>query len=96
MSENRWHAYIKTTAANAPVRGDMSVAGYAHRLQWNENPYDFPEDLKEAVMTRFAERAWARYPTEFRPRELIAASGPDHLIDDFGALLDLYPDVAGG
>lgn len=44
-----------------------------HRLQWNENPFDFPADLKEEVLQRMASADWARYPTMIRPFELIDA-----------------------
>jgi histidinol-phosphate aminotransferase len=32
------------------------------KLNQNENPYDFPEDLKEEVFRRFKAREWSRYP----------------------------------
>ncbi len=41
------------------------------KLNQNENPYDFPEDLKEEAFRRFRERAWSRYP-EFVPDSLRA------------------------
>ncbi len=45
------------------------------KLNQNENPYDFPADLKEEILRRFRERAWSRYP-DFVPdklRERLAA-----------------------
>ncbi|MBM3791591.1 MAG: aminotransferase class I/II-fold pyridoxal phosphate-dependent enzyme, partial [Acidobacteria bacterium] len=39
------------------------------KLNQNENPYDFPADLKEEVFRRFRERSWSRYP-EFVPEDL--------------------------
>lgn len=51
--------------------GGGSVAGFEHRMQWNENPFDFPADLKEEVLHRYAALAWSRYPTGLRPYELI-------------------------
>ena len=30
------------------------------KLNQNENPFDFPEDLKEETFRRFRERQWAR------------------------------------
>jgi len=42
-----------------------------HRLQWNENPFDFPADLKEEVLQRLNATAWARYPLGLRPWGLI-------------------------
>ncbi len=43
----------------------------AVKLNQNENPYDFPADLKEEAFRRFRERSWSRYP-DFVPDKLIA------------------------
>ena len=51
--------------------GGVSVAGFEHRMQWNENPFDFPADLKEEALRRYAGLAWSRYPTGLRPTDLI-------------------------
>jgi len=32
------------------------------KLNQNENPFDFPEDLKEETFRRFRQRQWSRYP----------------------------------
>jgi histidinol-phosphate aminotransferase len=39
------------------------------KLNQNENPYDFPEDLKEEAFRRYRERKWSRYP-DFVPELL--------------------------
>lgn len=39
------------------------------KLNQNENPFDFPEDLKEETFRRFRERSWSRYP-DFVPDAL--------------------------
>jgi histidinol-phosphate aminotransferase len=39
------------------------------KLNQNENPFDFPEDLKEETFRRFRERQWSRYP-DFIPDAL--------------------------
>jgi histidinol-phosphate aminotransferase len=39
------------------------------RLHQNENPFDFPDDLKDQVLRRFRERRWSRYP-DFVPDSL--------------------------
>lgn len=39
------------------------------KLNQNENPYDFPEDLKEETFRRYRERQWSRYP-DFVPDSL--------------------------
>jgi histidinol-phosphate aminotransferase len=54
----------------------LSVPAYTLRayeadvkLNQNENPYDFPDDLKEEVFRRFRNRKWSRYP-DFVPSSL--------------------------
>ncbi len=42
------------------------------KLNQNENPYDFPEDLKDEMFRRFRARSWSRYP-DFVPDSLRAA-----------------------
>jgi histidinol-phosphate aminotransferase len=39
------------------------------KLNQNENPFDFPEDLKEETYRRFRSRQWSRYP-DFVPDSL--------------------------
>ena len=39
------------------------------KLNQNENPFDFPEDLKEETFRRFRGRQWSRYP-DFVPDSL--------------------------
>ncbi len=39
------------------------------KLNQNENPHDFPDDLKEEVFRRFRARPWSRYP-DFVPDSL--------------------------
>lgn len=39
------------------------------KLNQNENPHDFPEDLKEETFRRFRARKWSRYP-DFVPDSL--------------------------
>ncbi len=58
---------IRSLPAAEPFRVDPSH----HRLQWNENPFEFPADLKEAVLARLAEAGWAHYPLGLRPWRLI-------------------------
>lgn len=42
------------------------------KVNQNENPYDFPDDLKEEVFRRFRARRWSRYP-DFVPESLRSA-----------------------
>lgn len=39
------------------------------KLNQNENPFDFPEDLKDETFRRYRERQWSRYP-DFVPDSL--------------------------
>ena len=39
------------------------------KLNQNENPYDFPDDLKDEIFRRFKARQWCRYP-DFVPDSL--------------------------
>jgi histidinol-phosphate aminotransferase len=41
------------------------------KLNQNENPYDFPDDLKQEAFRRFREKSWCRYP-DFVPDRLRA------------------------
>jgi histidinol-phosphate aminotransferase len=65
---------------NSPVYGVKSqvlkVPAYTLRaydaevkLNQNENPYDFPDDLKDEIFRRFRGRQWSRYP-DFVPDSL--------------------------
>lgn len=40
------------------------------KINQNENPYDMPEEIKQEVMKRLANRPWSRYPT-FVPVDLL-------------------------
>ena len=39
------------------------------KLNQNENPFDYPEDLKEETFRRYKNRPWSRYP-DFVPDSL--------------------------
>ena len=65
---------------NSPVQGVkeqvLRVPAYTLRtyqaeikLNQNENPYDFPEELKEEVFRRYRNHSWSRYP-DFVPDSL--------------------------
>jgi histidinol-phosphate aminotransferase len=53
--------------------GAYTLRKYAHeiKLDQNENPFGFPDDLKEEVWQRVRSRDWARY-TEFQMEEITA------------------------
>lgn len=42
------------------------------KINQNENPYDIPEEIKQEVLKRLANRPWSRYPT-FVPVDLLVA-----------------------
>ncbi len=48
---------------------------YRHKMNQNENPFGYPEDLKAIVLERVAQADWARYPsfTLDELREALAA-----------------------
>ena len=59
---------IKKRILNAPA---YTLHAYEAdvKLNQNENPFDFPADLKEEVFRRFKEYSWSRYP-DFVPDSL--------------------------
>ena len=59
---------IKKQVLNAPA---YTLHAYEAdiKLNQNENPFDFPADLKEEVFRRFREYPWSRYP-DFVPDSL--------------------------
>ena len=59
---------IKKKVLNAPAY-TLQVYESDIKLNQNENPYDFPTDLKEEVFRRFREYSWSRYP-DFIPDSL--------------------------
>ena len=63
--------FVKPGVRGVGSMGRFTFAGATHRMQWNENPYDYPADLKEEVLRTMAERAWSHYPNSLRPFELI-------------------------
>ena len=82
-SESALHYVKPTVHAAAPVQRMSIPSGFA-RLQWNENPLDFPPDLKEEVLQRMVARPWANYPDGLRPVALI-----DRLADHW----DVTPEM---
>ena len=68
----------KETAIHGVKEQVLKVSSYTLRtyeaevkLNQNENPYDFPEDLKDEALSLFRSRRWSRYP-EFVPESLRA------------------------
>lgn len=64
--DRRSHYVRPGVRSSGPVGRD-NVNPDQHRLQWNENPFDFPADLKEEVLQRLARLEWSRYPLGLRP-----------------------------
>jgi histidinol-phosphate aminotransferase len=52
------------------------AAAVRAKLDFNESPFDVPEEVKEVVLSRLAKRRWAHYPEIGAPRltEAIAAA----------------------
>ncbi len=67
------HDAIRPGVRALPPLGRSLVDESLHRLQWNESPEDFPEELKEEVLQRIAALPWSRYPRGGRPWLLIDA-----------------------
>ena len=59
---------IKKQVLNAPAY-TLQVCQADIKLNQNENPFDFPADIKEEVFRRFREYPWSRYP-DFVPDSL--------------------------
>ncbi len=70
MSQQHIH-HIRPGIRQMNAVGQARIPTDLHRLQWNENPIDFPTDLKEEVVQRLLELEWSRYPTSGRPWALI-------------------------
>ncbi len=66
-------SFIRPQVRNMPGFGRFQVNAKLHRLQWNENPNDFPNDLKEEVLQRLAKAQWSRYPLGLRAHDVIDA-----------------------
>ncbi|MEM7127740.1 MAG: histidinol-phosphate transaminase [Chloroflexota bacterium] len=61
--------------------GRFEFDGVAHRLQWNEHPFDLPESIRTEILARLAERKWSDY-TEFRPYTVIGKIAEFHGLSD--------------
>ncbi len=68
------NASIRALPGSPPHRVDASL----RRLQWNENPFDYPDDLKEEVLQRLARITWSRYPLGLRAYDLMEALAHFH------------------
>src|SRR4051794_4636566 len=74
MSPSRsGYSFIRPHLRSQPSMGVHKVDADLHRLQWNENPFDFPADLKEEVLQRLARVSWSRYPLGLRAYDVIEA-----------------------
>jgi histidinol-phosphate aminotransferase len=70
--------YINASIRALPGSPIHRVDASLHRLQWNENPFDYPDDLKEEVLQRLARISWSRYPLGLRAYDLMEALGRFH------------------
>ncbi len=71
MTEHSHEQWIKPGIRSLSAARSGRVDPRLHRLQWNENPLEFPADLKEIVLERLAQAGWAHYPLGLRPWALI-------------------------
>lgn len=67
--------YINASIRALPGSPVHRVDPALHRLQWNENPFDYPDDLKEEVLLRLSSIPWSRYPLGLRSYDLMDALG---------------------
>lgn len=72
--------FIRPETRAIPPVGEYDMSGFQHQMQWNENPFDLPAELKAAVLQHLAERPWSRY-SGFRPYELIRRTAQFHGVD---------------
>jgi histidinol-phosphate aminotransferase len=70
--------FINPLLRAQPPVGVNRIDPSLHRMQWNENPFDFPPDLKEEVLRRLAQQPWSRYPLGGRAFDLIDALAEFH------------------
>jgi len=64
--------WIKPEVAGLALAADgVRVDPAWQRLHWNENPYEFPPQLKEIVLARLQCTGWTPYPAGLRPWALI-------------------------
>ena len=80
MRDTAEHALhlIKPGLRKLPPMTPGLVDATMHRLQWNENPFDFPAQLKAEVLQRLAQAEWSRYPLGLRPWALIERLAKHH------------------
>ncbi len=52
MTNEQQQHWIKPGIRGLPAADPFRVEAQRHRLQWNENPYEFPADLKEIVLEK--------------------------------------------
>ena len=80
---------------SSPIKARVrALAGYglevarteSVKIDLNESPHDFPDDLKSEVWRRLGDREWSRYP-EPRPRALMAALARREGWDEAGLLV---------
>ncbi len=72
---------IRPGVRRTPPLPRLEIPADLQRQQWNENPYDFPADLREEVLRRLAERAWSRYPLGLRAYGVVDRLAAHHHIE---------------
>jgi len=72
---NNAHDAISLDSIRPEVRARSSYPRFEidhvqHRLQWNENPTEFPEKIKQEILRRLSDLKWSDYP-QFQPYALM-------------------------
>ena len=68
---NKAQNWIRPGIRGLGVADAFRVDPALQRLHWNENPYEYPAELKEIVLERLAAAGWTHYPLGLRPWALI-------------------------
>lgn len=68
---NQHSHWIKAGLRGLAPADTFRVDPKLQRLHWNENPFEFPAELKEIVVERLAQIGWTHYPLGLRPWALI-------------------------
>jgi len=94
MSNLPLDQWIKPEVLAQPAY-DLKTASCRIKLNQNESPVDWPQELRTAVLERLEAAAWNRYPEliPLRLREKLAASlsvQPEQVVDTSGLNPYLY------
>ena len=72
--DSAWvHSFLTDSLVSAGAYA-IDTPDVTIKLDQNESPWDWPDDLKQAVLDKLGSKSWNRYPSAFSPRltELVA------------------------